>query len=77
MVYLVGNDIPIHQSGAYRKWFDSLKNRKIRFVIDVRNRLVSLGCLGDDNPVSQSDTELRIDYGTGFKVYFVNRGTFM
>ena len=42
--------------------------------IDVRVRRLSLGNPGDVKPVGEGVLELRIDYGPGYRVYFVQRG---
>ena len=66
--------IEIRQTDVFRKWFDSLKDRKTKFVIDVRIRRVSLGNFGDAKPVGEGVSELRIDYGAAFRVYFLKQG---
>jgi putative addiction module killer protein len=40
----------------------------------VRIRRLSLGNLGDVKPVGEGVSDLRIDYGPGYRVYFVQRG---
>ena len=42
--------------------------------IDIRIRRLSLGNPGDVRPVGAGISELRIDYGPGYRVYFVRRG---
>ena len=41
---------------------------------NARIRRLSLGNPGDVRPVGESVSELRIDYGPGYRVYFVQRG---
>ncbi len=43
--------------------------------IDIRIRRLSLGKPGDVRPVGDGISELRIDHGPGYRVYFVQRGT--
>ena len=66
--------IEIRQTEAYAEWFDGLRDRKARARIDVRIRRLSLGNPGDVKAVDEGVSELRIDYGPGFRVYFVSRG---
>ena len=42
--------------------------------IDVRVRRLSLGNAGDVKPVGAGISELRIDVGKGYRVYYINRG---
>lgn len=66
--------IDIRQTEHYASWFASLKDRTARARIDIRIRRMSLGNLGDVKPVGSGVSELRIDYGPGYRVYFVQRG---
>ena len=66
--------IEIRQTETYADWFDSLRDRKARARIDVRIRRLSLGNPGDVRPIGSGVSELRIDYGPGYRVYFVQRG---
>jgi putative addiction module killer protein len=66
--------IEIRQTETYASWFDSLRDRKARARIDVRIRRLSLGNPGDVRPIGSGVSELRIDYGPGYRVYFVQRG---
>ena len=66
--------IEIRQTEIYANWFASLRDRQARARIDVRIRRLSLGNPGDVKPVGEGVSELRIDYGPGYRVYFVQRG---
>lgn len=66
--------IEIRQTETYARWFASLRDRKARTRIDVRIRRLSLGNPGDVKPIGSGVSELRIDYGPGYRVYFVQRG---
>ncbi len=67
--------IEIRQTTTYLKWFNSLKDKKARARIDVSIKRVSLGTFGDVEPVGQGVSELKIDYGPGYRVYFYKHGT--
>lgn len=66
--------IEVRQTETYAIWFDALRDRQARARIDVRIRRLSLGNFGDVKPIAEGVSELRIDYGPGYRVYFVRRG---
>jgi len=66
--------IEIRQTETYAAWFESLRDRQARARIDIRIRRLSLGNPGDVKAVGEGVSELRIDYGPGYRVYFVQRG---
>ncbi len=66
--------IEVRQTEVYEKWFGSLRDRQTRSRSDVRIRRLSLGNSGDVRPVGEGVSELRIDYGPGYRVYFVAHG---
>jgi putative addiction module killer protein len=63
----------IRQTSTYKRWFTALKDRKVRTRIDVRIRRLSLGNPGDVKPVGQGVSELRINFGPGYRVYFIQK----
>ncbi len=66
--------IEVRQTETYIKWFNSLRDREARVRVDVRLRRLSMGNAGDVKPVGKGVSELRIDYGSGYRVYFIQRG---
>ena len=66
--------IEIRQTSEYEKWFASLKDRTARVRVDMRIRRLSLGNLGTVEPVGEGVSELKIDHGPGYRVYFVQHG---
>ena len=66
--------IEVRQTPAYAAWFSGLRDIQARARIDVRIRRLSLGNFGDVKPVGQGVSELRIDYGPGYRVYYTRRG---
>jgi putative addiction module killer protein len=66
--------IQIQQTLAYAKWFTGLRDRVARARIDIRIRRLSLGNAGDAKPLGDGVSELRVDHGPGYRVYFIRRG---
>jgi putative addiction module killer protein len=66
--------IEIRQTKTFADWFRDLRDRRARARIQVRIDRLSLGNPGDVKPVGEGVSELRIDYGPGYRVYFVRRG---
>jgi len=67
--------VEIRQTVVFAEWFESLRDRQARARIDVRIRRLSLGNPGDVKPVGEGISELRVDYGSGYRIYFVQRGS--
>jgi putative addiction module killer protein len=65
--------IEVRQTGTYEKWFRTLRDRQAKVRIDIRIRRLSLGNPGDVKPVGEGVSELRIDYGPGYRVYFIQK----
>ena len=61
--------IEIRKTDTFAKWIDSLRDIKARVRILVRIERLSLGNPGDVKPVGKGVSELRIDYGSGYRVY--------
>ncbi len=59
----------------FAQWLDSLRDIKAKTKIAQRLNRVNLGNLGDYKSVGAGVYELRIDYGSGYRVYFGQIGT--
>jgi putative addiction module killer protein len=67
--------IEFKQTETFRKWRIRLKDERARVLIASRLDRLSYGNAGDVRPVGQGVSELRIDYGPGYRVYFKKRGS--
>jgi putative addiction module killer protein len=66
--------IEIRQTERFEAWFARLADRQARSRILTRIDRLALGNPGDVKPIGHGISELRIDYGPGYRVYFVRRG---
>lgn len=67
--------IEIRQTDDYSRWFERLHDREARARILIRIRRLSLGNPGDAESTGGGVSELRIDYGPGYRIYFIRRDT--
>lgn len=67
--------LEVRQTAVYSDWFARLRDRQAKARIDIRVRRLSLGNPGDVKSVGDGISELRVDYGPGYRVYFVQRGS--
>jgi putative addiction module killer protein len=65
--------IEVRQTTQFRSWFDRLRDDRAKDRITVRIRRLSLGNFGDAK-YFDGIGEMRIDYGPGYRIYFVQRG---
>jgi putative addiction module killer protein len=63
----------IRKTDTYARWLDSLRDIHARARILARVERLAAGNPGDVKPVGEGVSELRIDYGTGYRVYFTMR----
>lgn len=66
--------IEIRQTSTFAKWLKSLSDENAKARITIRIRRLSLGNPGDVKPVGNGVSEMRVDYGPGYRVYFVQKG---
>ena len=64
----------IRATETYARWFRRLRDRRARTRITNRILRLAEGNPGDVAPVGEGVSELRINYGPGYRVYYVQRG---
>jgi putative addiction module killer protein len=64
----------VRQTEEFVAWLDALKDMRAQVRIAARLRQAEGGNLGDWSPVEGEVSEFRIDYGPGYRLYFVRRG---
>ena len=66
--------IEIRKTEKYAQWLDGLRDINARARIQIRVERLAAGNAGDVKSVGEGVSELRIDYGPGYRVYFTKRG---
>jgi putative addiction module killer protein len=66
--------LEVLKSATFEKWFNGLKDRQAQARITARISRLALGNAGDVKPVGSGVSEMRIDCGPGYRVYFQQRG---
>lgn len=69
--------IEVRQTARFTTWLASLRDQRARARILKRLDRARAGNLGDVAPVGEGVSEMRIFYGPGYRVYFVQRGETM
>lgn len=64
----------VRQTEEFAHWLASLRDRDAAKRIKLRLARVQIGLLGDAKPIGEGLSELRIDHGPGYRVYFARRG---
>ena len=66
--------IEIRKTDTYVQWLDGLRDLKTRARVLARVERLASGNPGDVKPVGEGVSEMRIDYGPGYRVYYTMRG---
>ena len=66
--------VEVRKTEVYAKWLDGLRDVRGRARVLVRVERLAAGNPGDVRPVGEGVSELRIDYGPGYRVYFKKQG---
>ena len=66
--------IEIRKTDLFVQWLDDLRDIQARARVQARIERLVAGNAGDIRPVGEGVSELRINYGPGYRVYFKKRG---
>ena len=66
--------VEIRKTDIYAKWLDGLRDIRARARILVRVERLAAGNPGNVKAVGEGVSELQIDYGPGYRVYFTQHG---
>ncbi|MFN8082705.1 MAG: type II toxin-antitoxin system RelE/ParE family toxin [Dermatophilaceae bacterium] len=66
--------VEVVRSGTFDRWFSQLKDQRAVARVLVRINRLAAGNPGDVKPVGQGVSELRIAYGPGYRIYYLQDG---
>ncbi|MFM9969852.1 MAG: type II toxin-antitoxin system RelE/ParE family toxin [Burkholderiales bacterium] len=66
--------VEVRKTDAFVQWLDGLRDIQARARIQIRIERLAAGNPGDVEAVGEGVSELRIDYGPGYRVYYKKRG---
>jgi putative addiction module killer protein len=66
--------IEIRKTEVFSAWLDRLRDLNARARVQARIERLAAGNPGDVEPVGEGVSELRINYGPGYRVYFMKQG---
>ena len=61
----------------FQNWLDGLRDQRVQVRIAARLRLAEAGNLGDWKSVGGEVSEMRVDFGPGYRLYFTRRGNIL
>lgn len=67
--------IEIRKTEHFVNWLDNLRDIQAKARVMVRIERLASGNAGDVKPVGEGVSEMRINYGPGYRVYFIQRGS--
>jgi len=67
--------IEIRKTELFANWLDNLLDIQAKARVLVRIERLASGNAGDVKPVGEGVSEMRINYGPGYRVYFIQRGS--
>lgn len=71
---LINDDMETQQTPTFASWFSGLRDTKAKSKIAGRIARIELGLMGDVKSVGGGVSEVRIDFGPGYRLYYIRRG---
>ena len=69
--------IEVRETEVFSRWLLGLRDVRAKAEVARRVRRLALGNPGDVKPIGEGVSELRIHYGPGYRVYYVQRGSIL
>lgn len=69
--------LEVVQSETFSGWLSNLADRRARAKVQTRIDRLATGNPGDTRSIRSGVIEMRIDYGSGYRVYYMRRGSFV
>ena len=66
--------VEIRKTDIFARWLDDLRDLQARARVQARIERLAVGHRGDVKPVGEGVSELRINHGPGYRVYYKQRG---
>lgn len=67
--------VEVRKTDIFAAWLDGLRDIRARARVQARIERLAIGNAGDVRPAGEGVSEMRIDHGPGYRVYFVRRGS--
>ncbi len=67
--------VEIRKTELFANWLNNLRDIRAKARVLVRIERLASGNAGDVKPVGEGVSEMRINYGPGYRVYFIQRGS--
>lgn len=74
MVHTIGV-IETRETALFSDWLESLRDKVARTKIQARILRLRLGNPGDVKPIGEGVSEIRVDFGPGYRIYFIRQGS--
>lgn len=69
--------LTVRLTSEFESWLDGLRDKKAQVRIAARLRQTEAGNLGDWKSVGTGVSEMRVDFGPGYRLYFTRKGSLL